>query len=228
MSTQQAGHAGNAKNGGRSKPPPYPLHPTDLLLVLRHIASALAFMHGEGFAHLDVKPANILVTYACSTRMADLDGEWRPELCALSGIPSVDAQVLVAATALRTDDAELRAQALASLHASGLTPTDLLTAADAAAVDVQALRRIMPVVFKLGDMGQAAPLGASDVMEGDAYYLSRELLNGDTSNLAASDVFSLGLTLLELATGRALPTGDEEYQALRDGVLPLHLLGALP
>jgi hypothetical protein len=83
-------------------------------------------------------------------------------------------------------------------------------------------------MYKLGDLGQVAPLGAVDVQEGDARYISRELLQGDTRDLPAADVFALGLTLVELATGHGLPTGDEPYQQLRDGYLPLDDLSHLP
>lgn len=61
--------------------------------------------------------------------------------------------------------------------------------------------------YKLGDMGQSAiaRLSSDDVEEGDARYLAPELLNpgefGEKSDLKKADVFSLGMTLFELATG---------------------------
>jgi serine/threonine protein kinase len=62
-------------------------------------------------------------------------------------------------------------------------------------------------------------------MEGDALYLSFEVLNGDTSNLAAVDIFALGLTIIEICTAEPLPGSDEPYQELRRGVLPRKMLG---
>lgn len=75
------------------------------------------------------------------------------------------------------------------------------------------------VVYKLGDLGQVADINAQSVQEGDTKYLSRELLQGDCSNLAASDIFSLGASLYELATGRELPVTGQPFQDLRDGNL---------
>ena len=56
-------------------------------------------------------------------------------------------------------------------------------------------------------MGQSAiaKLSSDDVEEGDARYLAPELLNPDEYkeglDLKKADIFSLGITLLELATG---------------------------
>lgn len=256
MGTQQGPTAGS---GGPVGPPPlrpYRLCATDLLLVLSHVGRALAHMHGEGFAHLDVKPSNVLVTYGCGPRMTDADGEWRPEMQALTGVPSTDALLVMAVAAVKGEEEGVRLAALEQLAVAGLSPADLLapppmphagaldatTTSDAAAsfdapvaaataaapIDLPSLRRSVPVIYKLGDMGQVAPVTARDVFEGDARYLSRELLNGDTANLPAADVFALGLSCVELATGVPLPTGDDAYAALRDGALPLHLLGHLP
>jgi hypothetical protein len=81
--------------------------------------------------------------------------------------------------------------------------------------------------YKLGDLGQVASIGAAEVAEGDSRYLARELLNGDTSNLPAADIFSLAMSVVELASGWHLPSSDEDYQRLRSGDLPWELLGHL-
>jgi serine/threonine protein kinase len=54
--------------------------------------------------------------------------------------------------------------------------------------------------------------------EGDRKYLAPELLN-DKSNLPAADVFALGISAYELASGRELPGGGETWQRLRQGLL---------
>ena len=51
-------------------------------------------------------------------------------------------------------------------------------------------------------------------------YLAPELLRSqNNSALDKADVFALGAMLYELATGNALPTGGERYQAIRAGHL---------
>lgn len=73
-------------------------------------------------------------------------------------------------------------------------------------------------VYKLGDFGLATKSnGKLRVGEGDARYLAPEMINGDYSNLEKADVFALGASMYELATGRPLPTGGDRYQQLRRG-----------
>lgn len=52
-------------------------------------------------------------------------------------------------------------------------------------------------------------------------YLPLEVLNGELGQLHKADMFSLGATLLELATRAELPSGGQQYQDLRAGKLPL-------
>lgn len=47
-----------------------------------------------------------------------------------------------------------------------------------------------------------------------------ELLKNDTKHLDKADIFALGLTLLELSTGKALPTNGRRYHELREGKVP--------
>ncbi|KAG6967192.1 hypothetical protein JG687_00004406 [Phytophthora cactorum] len=75
-------------------------------------------------------------------------------------------------------------------------------------------------VYKLGDLGTVAHLdGSMEITEGDNRYLSRELLEGNRSNLRAGDIFALGATIYELALGTTLASGGEEWQKIRDGDL---------
>ncbi len=74
--------------------------------------------------------------------------------------------------------------------------------------------------FKLGDFGLVTHLNAvGDVMEGDARYMSPELLQMVSKNvrLDKCDVFSLGLTLFEVLSGRGLPHNGESWHHLRSG-----------
>jgi hypothetical protein len=72
--------------------------------------------------------------------------------------------------------------------------------------------------FKLGDYGLAARIdGCLPIEEGDRRYLPPELLSGDHSCLSAADIFSLGITLYELASGVELDYDGEQYASLRRG-----------
>jgi len=77
-------------------------------------------------------------------------------------------------------------------------------------------------LYKLGDFGLATQKdGSGRVIEGDARYLSPELLNNHYGSLDKADMFALGATLYELATGGPLPTGGERYHAIRSGTLTM-------
>ena len=73
----------------------------------------------------------------------------------------------------------------------------------------------MDGICKLGDFGLMIDLakGENDGMEGDPMYLAPEVLSGTFSK--ACDIFSLGVTLLELATDMDLPTGGHLWHDLR-------------
>ncbi|XP_057343645.1 membrane-associated tyrosine- and threonine-specific cdc2-inhibitory kinase isoform X1 [Manis pentadactyla] len=74
---------------------------------------------------------------------------------------------------------------------------------------------------KLGDFGLLVELGASgagEAQEGDPRYMAPELLQGIYGT--AADMFSLGLTILEVACNMELPHGGEGWQQLRQGYLP--------
>ena len=56
-----------------------------------------------------------------------------------------------------------------------------------------------------------------DASEGDSHYIADELLKGRFST--AADIFSLGISLLELACDLELPSGGEGWHSLRNGEL---------
>ncbi len=62
-------------------------------------------------------------------------------------------------------------------------------------------------------------VGFHDASEGDSRYIPKELLRGQFST--AADIFSLGISLLELACDLELPSEGEGWHRLREGQLPL-------
>ena len=78
-------------------------------------------------------------------------------------------------------------------------------------------------IFKLGDFGLVIDLtkDVSDALEGDPKYLAPEAMKGIFGK--ATDVFSLGITILELACDLDLPRGDACWHKLRNGEFPEQL-----
>ena len=76
-------------------------------------------------------------------------------------------------------------------------------------------------LYKIGDFGLVVELtrDLSDAMDGDAKYLAPELMEGIFSK--AADIFSLGITILELACSLELPKGGLLWHQLRTNQLPL-------
>ena len=72
--------------------------------------------------------------------------------------------------------------------------------------------------FKIGDLGQATYLQAWDENEGDARYLSRDLLAAQPST--AADIFSFGMVLYEVRTAESLPGSGPRWDELRSGSVP--------
>jgi wee1-like protein kinase len=83
--------------------------------------------------------------------------------------------------------------------------------------------------IKLGDFGLATacrPLKGHKtqelaIQEGDACYLPLEVMNSNYAHLDKADVFALGATLFELASGNELPSGGQLYEDLRREKVPL-------
>ena len=88
------------------------------------------------------------------------------------------------------------------------------------------------MVFKLGDFGLArqatlvdGKLKMStdvDILSGDARYLAREALCcswiSKVDDISKVDIFALGATMIECASGLKLPAGGDQWHQLRDGI----------
>ncbi|KAL2078743.1 hypothetical protein ACEWY4_026428 [Coilia grayii] len=76
-----------------------------------------------------------------------------------------------------------------------------------------------------GGRGIRAEEESEDMQEGDPRYMAPELLRGEYG--PAADVFSLGVSILELACNMEVPKGGEGWQQLRQGILPSEFTNGL-
>mmetsp|Transcript_6241 Transcript_6241/g.16568 ORF Transcript_6241/g.16568 Transcript_6241/m.16568 type:complete len:692 (+) Transcript_6241:253-2328(+) len=162
----------------------------ELLEVLRQMASALQHIHALGLAHLDLKPDNI----------------YRAR-------PPPDSAASNSWTGFKVPRGAHK-DPQSSVAASASTPFG--------SASLSSSPPHQPETYKLGDFGLAtAKDGSGRVVEGDARYLAPELLNGRYAEvgLDKADMFALGATLYELATGTGLPASGERFHAIRQGQL---------
>ncbi|XP_017294813.1 membrane-associated tyrosine- and threonine-specific cdc2-inhibitory kinase [Kryptolebias marmoratus] len=120
------------------------------------LLSALQHLHSHGFVHLDLKPANVLITSSGRLKLGDFG-------------------LLLELKQTSTE------------HLKG----------------------------KIKE----------DAQEGDPRYMAPELLRGEYG--PAADVFSLGVSILELACNIEVPNGGEGWQQLRQGHLPSEFTNGL-
>lgn len=89
-------------------------------------------------------------------------------------------------------------------------------------VDPLRFHALGQVRYKLGDFGLAVNVASNNAEDGDSRYLPPEIMSSNNPpNLPAADIYSLGLTVYELASGRLLPTRGKAYRNLRKGRLEL-------
>nr|XP_046232360.1 membrane-associated tyrosine- and threonine-specific cdc2-inhibitory kinase isoform X2 [Scatophagus argus] len=135
--------------------PPGPDEPA-AWAYLCDLLSALQHLHSHGFVHLDLKPANVLMTDSGRLKLGDF------------GL-------------------------LLELNNKSTEPVE-------------------------GKVKE-------DIQEGDPRYMAPELLRGQYG--PAADVFSLGVSILELACNIEVPNGGEGWQQLRQGCLPSEFTSSL-
>jgi serine/threonine protein kinase len=106
------------------------------------------------------------------------------------------------------------AAGLSHIHSHGVVHNDIKSSN----IFMVAHNRLGALV-KIGDFGMAGDIGTSeDGQEGDTSYMAPELLSSGMRH-PSSDIFSLGLTLYELASNLSweLPSEGPRWQELRQG-----------
>ena len=79
-----------------------------------------------------------------------------------------------------------------------------------------------------GDFGHVVSIISRDIEEGDSRYLAPELMNDDYGHLAKADIFSLGVTLHEAGSGRAMPKNGRLWREFRHDMARRRLSSRLP
>ncbi|XP_067285611.1 membrane-associated tyrosine- and threonine-specific cdc2-inhibitory kinase [Pseudorasbora parva] len=137
---------------------PFHTGETSAWIYLCDMLSALDHLHTHGFAHMDIKPANIFITKSGRLKLGDFG--------LLIKLPR----------------------------------------------DVQ--KKMIEKIKR-----------EEDLQEGDPRYLAPELLKGEYGT--AADIFSLGVSILELACNIEVPKGGDDWQQLRKGHLPAEFTNVL-
>ncbi|KJE88565.1 hypothetical protein CAOG_08396 [Capsaspora owczarzaki ATCC 30864] len=199
---------------------------TDIALGLQHV-------HERNFLHLDIKPENIFVAEDKSLKLGDFGIAYR--INSASSPSSSDAAA--EREAALTYEQQPRAAAAAADRASTFSlqhhprQMDASSGAAASRETPLATRRQRPSTSTaapnspglLSMLNLASPQLSTSFgdnrREGDSRYLAREVLQDENFSKAA-DIFSLGITTLQLATHMELPSDGPHWRALRLGDFP--------
>lgn len=170
-----------------------PLTPTQLATLrwFAQLSHALAFLHGEGMVHCDLKPSNLLLG-----RVADLAATTR-------GVTSPNAKASQVARGARENIApEPQAAALASSQrGAGRWATSTQTRMWAGEAPRRAVLVDFGLAARLGQRVAAETLANAGRWGGTALYMCPERIEGRQFD-ARADLYALGCMMYEAFAGR--------------------------
>ena len=187
-----------------------------------HLCVGLKYIHSQNLAHMDIKPENIFLTKVIDK--ADLDQDQKPAAAGLDD----SATLLPDCATIEDDDNEQEQEDDDEEEEEdednddddddGYNEEEADQSAGDQAGNVQRQRKQRMASFKIGDLGLVThSQAAKQVYEGDCRYLARELLYEDVEkDLTKSDVYALGMTIVEVMRGSPLPKNDEDWHRIRD------------
>ncbi|MBW0477101.1 hypothetical protein O181_016816 [Austropuccinia psidii MF-1] len=169
--------------------------------ITSELSQAIGFIHSTGVLHLDIKPANVLITAHGGLKVGDfgLAKRWPrinpKEVCQiglLEGLYPIYEHKPTTTTSTIEDD-KIK-----------LIPKQFLRYEDISDTEERQMMR-----FK----NSGRFIGFDLEREGDREYIAPEILSGRYGEEA--DVFSVGLIALEIGTNIVLPDNGDEWRGLR-------------
>lgn len=190
-------------------------------VVLRDIGAALSVLHSRGMVHLDVRPANILLTTA-------------PQHNRFADAPQDDVQLLIHNQGL-AQQSSVQSLFQSVMHAAQNRSMESAEAASSSERSerkpllLQVRQRVEDLVvrgvylMKLADFGHCClETERAAIEEGETRYCAPELICDDAlraSEVRKADIFSLGAAVYELCLGRPLSVtgeGMSEWHRIRN------------
>ena len=215
-------------------PPAAPIPEAAIWTFLEAVASALAHLHAAGVAHLDVKPDNVLVARDGQLKLGDLG--MATAYCAPSAAAAAaggdgagasrhghSSSGLNGDAGFDTNDDDVGC----NINADDLEGDSRYMAAEVRRLCSQERRDCshMPSRARSPTHRVAAFVCSTSVCHPST--LHPQLL-GSGGRRPPADIFSLGLSALELAMNEPLPLEGQPWQALRRGALPQAFLRPQP